>query len=88
MSLVVKIEPSPDWFVGIDSLSLCQHGHWLENHDIDLWPLDCGTQRGKLTSINLTDEMWLTAREESFYVFQVTHFHLLAGVVTLWSQYQ
>lgn len=46
VSLVVKIVPSPDWFVGVDSLDLCTDGEWVDLHETDLWPLDAGTQQG------------------------------------------
>lgn len=38
--------PSPDWFVGIDSLNLCEGDHWMEEISIDLYPYDAGTDSG------------------------------------------
>jgi len=38
--------PSPDWFVGLDSLDLCRGGDWLDQLTVDLDPLDAGTDRG------------------------------------------
>ena len=48
MSMVVKIVPSPDWFVGVNSLDLCNYGKWTEVYEMDLWPLDAGTQQGNI----------------------------------------
>jgi len=43
LSLAAGIAPSPDWFVGLDSLNLCQDGVWLEAHAGDLRTFDAGT---------------------------------------------
>lgn len=34
VSFVSKIVPSPDWFIGVDSLELCENGHWLNSVDV------------------------------------------------------
>lgn len=46
MSFVVRIVPSPDWFVGVDSLDLCDGGSWREQVAVDLHPYDAGTDSG------------------------------------------
>uniref|UniRef100_A0A3Q2I9Y5 Spondin 2 n=1 Tax=Equus caballus TaxID=9796 RepID=A0A3Q2I9Y5_HORSE len=46
VSFVVRIVPSPDWFVGIDSLDLCDGDHWREQVAVDLYPYDAGTDSG------------------------------------------
>lgn len=43
---MVRIVPSPDWFVGIDSLDLCEGGRWKEQVVLDLYPHDAGTDSG------------------------------------------
>lgn len=43
---MVRIVPSPDWFVGIDSLNLCEGGRWKEQVVLDLYPHDAGTDSG------------------------------------------
>lgn len=30
----MKIIPSPDWFIGLDSYDLCQHGHWINTAEL------------------------------------------------------
>lgn len=30
VSVAIRIVPSPDWFVGLDSLELCKHGFWID----------------------------------------------------------
>lgn len=42
----MRIVPSPDWFVGIDSLNLCDGDHWKENISLTLFPHDAGTDSG------------------------------------------
>ncbi|XP_006893709.1 PREDICTED: spondin-2-like [Elephantulus edwardii] len=46
VSFVVRIVPSPDWFVGVDSLDLCEGGHWKDHISVDLFPYDAGTDSG------------------------------------------
>nr|CAD7440265.1 unnamed protein product [Timema bartmani] len=36
VSLMSKIVPSPDWFVGIDSFNLCVDGSWLDTITIEI----------------------------------------------------
>lgn len=43
---MVKVIPSPDWFVGVDSINLCQGGRWKEEVTFDLQPYDAGTDSG------------------------------------------
>ena len=28
---MTKLDPSPDWFIGLDSLNLCQGGHFIDS---------------------------------------------------------
>lgn len=44
--MMVKVIPSPDWFVGVDSLNLCDGSQWKEEVTIDLQPYDAGTDSG------------------------------------------
>ncbi|TNN58457.1 Spondin-2 [Liparis tanakae] len=46
LSLMVKIIPSPDWFVGVDSINLCEGSQWKQEVTIDLHPYDAGTDSG------------------------------------------
>lgn len=46
LSFIVRIVPSPDWFVGVDSIDLCDGDHWKENVSVDLFPYDAGTDSG------------------------------------------
>lgn len=43
---MVKMIPSPDWFVGVDSLNLCEGGQWKQEVTLDLQPYDAGTDSG------------------------------------------
>lgn len=43
---MVKMIPSPDWFVGVDSLNLCKGSQWKQEVTIDLQPYDAGTDSG------------------------------------------
>lgn len=43
---MVKMIPSPDWFVGVDSLNLCEGNRWKQEVTIDLRPYDAGTDSG------------------------------------------
>ncbi|XP_024935582.1 spondin-2 isoform X2 [Cephus cinctus] len=46
VSVISKIVPSPDWFVGLDSIELCMNGYWLNNLTIEAGPIDAGTDEG------------------------------------------
>jgi hypothetical protein len=46
VSLVSMIAPSPDWFVGVDSLALCDENGWAEELIVDLYGWDAGTDSG------------------------------------------
>lgn len=47
LSLVSKIYPSPDWFVGVSDLELClENGQWIEEKIVNLYPYDAGTDSG------------------------------------------
>ncbi|XP_021954962.1 spondin-1 isoform X2 [Folsomia candida] len=47
VSLVSKIAPSPDWFVGVAALNLClRNCSWTDSKIIPLYPWDAGTDSG------------------------------------------
>ncbi|KAM9740349.1 spondin-2a [Menidia menidia] len=46
LSLMVKMIPSPDWFVGVDSLNLCEGNQWKQEVTLNLQPYDAGTDSG------------------------------------------
>lgn len=46
VSLISRVVPSPDWFIGVDSFDLCVEGKWVESVVLDLDPLDAGTENG------------------------------------------
>ena len=58
VSIITMLAPSPDWFIGINSVDLCNSGKWQESLDIAmLSPYDAGTEDGTTFSIdnNATD---------------------------------
>jgi Spondin_N len=38
--------PSPDWFVGVSALDLCEGGHWAAERTVELFAYDAGTDSG------------------------------------------
>lgn len=46
LTITSMIAPSPDWFVGVDSLPLYEDGQWKPVLTIDLYPYDSGTDSG------------------------------------------
>lgn len=46
VSFMVRIVPSPDWFVGINKLNLCDGKTWKQSVSLDLHPYDAGTDSG------------------------------------------
>ncbi len=47
VSLVSMIAPSPDWFIGVDGLSLRQDGQWSQQLIAELHAYDAGTDAGE-----------------------------------------
>lgn len=47
VSLVSMIAPSPDWFVGVDSLNLFENGSFIEEKTVVLYAYDAGTDSGE-----------------------------------------
>jgi hypothetical protein len=46
ITLTSMVAPSPDWFVGVDSLPLFESGQWRPLVSVDLFPYDAGTDSG------------------------------------------
>ena len=46
VTLVSMIAPSPDWFVGVSSLSLLDEGSWVSSVVVELFAYDAGTDSG------------------------------------------
>jgi len=46
VTLVSMVAPSPDWFVGTESLSLVEGGDWAAETIVTLHPWDAGTDSG------------------------------------------
>ena len=36
VSMISKLVPSPDWFVGLDSLNLCENGHFIDSVTVEV----------------------------------------------------
>uniref|UniRef100_A0A2C9JDW0 Spondin domain-containing protein n=1 Tax=Biomphalaria glabrata TaxID=6526 RepID=A0A2C9JDW0_BIOGL len=46
VSFIMKIVPSPDWFIGVSSVDLCANGRWKNQVRMDMHPMDGGTDQG------------------------------------------
>ncbi|CAB0019554.1 unnamed protein product, partial [Nesidiocoris tenuis] len=66
VSLMSRIIPSPDWFVGLDSFQLCVDSSWLDTITIEVDPLDAGTDNG----FTFTAPNWVT--EPQGVVYRIT----------------
>lgn len=42
----MRLVPSPDWFVGADSVDLCNGDQWKDSVSLELFPYDAGTDSG------------------------------------------
>lgn len=51
VTLATMLGPSPDWFVGVSSLSLQQAGSWVPSLTVDLHPLDAGTRTANVFAL-------------------------------------
>ena len=61
-----KLVPSPDWFVGVDSLNLCQDNTWVDSISEHLQPHDGGTDNG----FTFTSPNWPT--QPRGVIFQIS----------------
>jgi len=53
VSIITMLAPSPDWFIGIDSLDMCDSGKWRESVNVTMLPpWDAGTEDGTVFSIS------------------------------------
>lgn len=53
LSLVAKIEPSPDWILGVAGLELClANCTWITEKTLNLYPWDVGTDAGSSYMVN------------------------------------
>ncbi|KAM3957073.1 spondin-1 [Aphomia sociella] len=60
VSLISRMIPSPDWFVGIDSVNMCVDSSWIDQITLDLHPLDAGAASG----LTFTAPRWETLPSE------------------------
>lgn len=57
ISIVSMVAPSPDWFVGVDSIPLFLNGNWVENKELPLYVMDAGSDSGDIfTASNLVTD--------------------------------
>merc|ERR1712106_378554 len=90
LSLMTAIVPSPDWFIGLASLELCQDGDWMDYARLDASPMDAGTDNG----LTFTSPNWATdPRGEVVTItntepahpaasFNYPHLHMLPSIAT------
>jgi len=56
VSCLTAIVPSPDWFIGLSNVALCNDGIWAETLKIKVSPMDAGTDNG----LTFTSPNWET----------------------------
>lgn len=57
VSFIIRMIPSPDWFVGLDGVNLCVDSSWVDQITLDLEPLDAGIASG----LTFTAPRWETS---------------------------
>jgi hypothetical protein len=72
VTIVSMIAPSPDWFVGVNSLSLNANGDWIKQKVVELFPYDAGTDSGRTYTSpdepTSSPEVIHRIEEEAFFV--------------------
>ena len=64
VSLISKIDPSPDWIIGVSNLRLCRGDGWMKEHHMDLTAYDCGIDNGvSYTSLGASENSSQGIRE-------------------------
>jgi hypothetical protein len=79
VTLVTMIAPSPDWFVGVDSLNLFVNGSFIDEITVVLYPYDAGTDSGT----NYTSPNNPTNPAETIFTIQGYPFYYNNEVVPL-----
>ena len=46
VTVAARLAPSPDWFIGVDSLNLLENNEWVDGITIELFAYDAGTDGG------------------------------------------
>ena len=65
---MVKIVPSPDWFVGVASFDLCDRKRWKSVIELNLYPMDAGTDKG----LTFSSPDWPAEPQEKIYKLSPT----------------
>ena len=68
LSCLTALVPSPDWFIGLDSLDLCREGEWVDHARLDVSPMDAGTDNG----LTFTSPNWATQPREEVTIITNT----------------
>ncbi|XP_055691260.1 spondin-2 [Lutzomyia longipalpis] len=63
VSLITRMVPSPDWFIGLDSFSLCSGDTWIDSVTVEMNPMDAGTDNG----FTFTAPNWPTEPQGEIY---------------------
>lgn len=66
---MVRLDPSPDWFVGVTSFDLCEKKRWQKHIKVDLFPMDAGTDKG----LTFTSPNWVASPSEPVYPLSPRH---------------
>lgn len=67
VSVMSKLVPSPDWFVGLDGLDLCENGKFVDSVTVESDPMDAGTDNG----FTFTAPNWATTPPAA--IFRITN---------------
>lgn len=52
VSFASMLGPTPDWFVGVSGINLCNNNKWVADTVINLYPYDAGTEDGDIFGYN------------------------------------
>lgn len=53
ISIMARINPSPDWFVGVDSFQLCVEGNWVDIVTVEV--ITFGNNVHEIQCVNATE---------------------------------
>lgn len=58
VTLATALLPSPDWFLGVSSLELCNAytNKWSQRVSLNLYPFDAGTDSGKTFEVSIQSQ--------------------------------
>jgi Spondin_N len=75
ISFIAMLGPTPDWFVGLSGVNLCNNNNWVADTTINLYTYDAGTEDGDMFGYNNP----ATTPQQNIHILQASQAMVLAN---------